>query len=68
MYGAADVEYSPEAEERIARYEKQGFGNLPICMAKTHLSFSHDPLLKVYSIIMTVNLADYLHYAYDRVM
>ena len=34
------------AEEQIAKYEKAGFGNLPICMAKTHLSLSHDPTLK----------------------
>ena len=34
------------AEEQIARYEEAGFGKLPICMAKTHLSLSHDPTLK----------------------
>jgi formate--tetrahydrofolate ligase len=43
MYGADGVDYSPEAEEEIARYEKQGFGNLPVCMAKTHLSLTADP-------------------------
>jgi methylenetetrahydrofolate dehydrogenase (NADP+)/methenyltetrahydrofolate cyclohydrolase/formyltetrahydrofolate synthetase len=43
MYGAKDVSYSAEAEAQIETYEKQGFGNLPICMAKTHLSLSHDP-------------------------
>ena len=47
IYGASDVEYSNEAEERLSRYENQGFGDLPICMAKTHLSLSHDPALKV---------------------
>lgn len=46
IYGASDVEYSPEADKKLARYESQGFGNLPICMAKTHLSLSHDPTLK----------------------
>lgn len=46
MYGAAGVEYSPEAEEQIARYTRNGFDKLPICMAKTHLSLSHDPNLK----------------------
>jgi len=46
MYGAADVEYSPEAEAKVALYTKQGFDKLPICMAKTHLSISHDPSLK----------------------
>jgi small GTP-binding protein len=46
MYGADGVEYSPEAEEKIALYTKNGFDNLPMCMAKTHLSLSHDPNLK----------------------
>jgi formyltetrahydrofolate synthetase len=46
IYGADGVEYSPLAEEQIARYTKAGFDKLPICMAKTHLSLSHDPLLK----------------------
>ncbi len=46
IYSAADVEYSEKAESQIANYEKSGFGNLPICMAKTHLSISHDPDLK----------------------
>jgi len=46
MYGADGVEYSPEAEEKIALYTKNGFDDLPICMAKTHLSLSHDPNLK----------------------
>ncbi|MCK4693319.1 MAG: formate--tetrahydrofolate ligase, partial [Anaerolineales bacterium] len=46
IYGADGVTYDPLAEEQIARYEKAGFGNLPICMAKTHLSLSHDPTLK----------------------
>ncbi|XP_064420840.1 C-1-tetrahydrofolate synthase, cytoplasmic isoform X1 [Latimeria chalumnae] len=43
IYGADDVELLPEAERKVALYTKQGFGNLPICMAKTHLSLSHDP-------------------------
>ncbi|HJT87850.1 MAG TPA: formate--tetrahydrofolate ligase, partial [Bryobacteraceae bacterium] len=46
MYGGAGVEYSPEAEKKIALYTKNGFDKLPICMAKTHLSLSHDPNLK----------------------
>ncbi len=46
IYGADGVSYEPLAEEQIATYEKAGFGNLPICMAKTHLSLSHDPALK----------------------
>ena len=46
VYGAADVEYSAQADRQIAAFEKSGFGYLPICMAKTHLSISHDPKLK----------------------
>ncbi|SCV66994.1 BQ2448_5640 [Microbotryum intermedium] len=46
MYGAADVSYTEEAEAQIASYTKQGFSDLPICMAKTHLSLSHDPKMK----------------------
>ncbi len=46
IYGADGVTYEPLAEEQIAAYEKAGFGNLPMCMAKTHLSLSHDPTLK----------------------
>ncbi|XP_011534032.1 monofunctional C1-tetrahydrofolate synthase, mitochondrial isoform X8 [Homo sapiens] len=43
VYGAKDIELSPEAQAKIDRYTQQGFGNLPICMAKTHLSLSHQP-------------------------
>lgn len=46
IYGADGVDYLPKAEEKIALYTKQGFDKLPICMAKTHLSLSHDPNLK----------------------
>ncbi len=46
IYGAAAVEYSPAADRQIAEFERAGFGYLPICMAKTHLSISHDPSLK----------------------
>ncbi len=46
IYGAAEVTYSHKAEARIAQYEKMGYGNFPICMAKTPLSLSHDPHLK----------------------
>ncbi len=46
VYGADGVDYLPEAEERIAEYTRLGFDKLPICMAKTHLSLSHDPNLK----------------------
>jgi len=46
IYGADGVSYEPLAERQIADYERSGFGSLPICMAKTHLSLSHDPTLK----------------------
>ena len=43
VYGAADVEFQPDAEKKIKLYNDLGFDKLPICMAKTHLSLSHDP-------------------------
>jgi len=46
IYGADGVDYSPEAEINIEKYTRLGLDNLPICMAKTHLSLSHDPNLK----------------------
>lgn len=46
MYGADGVEFSEKAEQQIASYTRNGFDKLPICMAKTHLSLSHDPTLK----------------------
>jgi formate--tetrahydrofolate ligase len=46
IYGADGVEFTPQASRQIRDYEANGFGNLPICMAKTHLSLSHDPTLK----------------------
>jgi formate--tetrahydrofolate ligase len=46
IYGAKDVSYSQRAEENIRAFERLGFGGLPICMAKTHLSLSHDPKRK----------------------
>jgi formate--tetrahydrofolate ligase len=46
IYGADGVEYDPSASRQLDSYEKNGFGNLPICMAKTHLSISSDPSLR----------------------
>lgn len=46
IYGADGVEYLPEAEAKIELYTRLGFDKLPLCMAKTHLSLSHDPSLK----------------------
>ena len=45
IYGADGVDYQAQAEKDIARMEQLGFGAIPVCMAKTHLSLSHDPLL-----------------------
>jgi formate--tetrahydrofolate ligase len=45
LYGADGVEYLPQAEKDLARMDELGFGTVPVCMAKTHLSLSHDPLL-----------------------
>lgn len=43
VYGADGVEYAPEALRKIKLYTELGYAHLPICMAKTHLSLSHDP-------------------------
>ncbi len=43
IYNAEGVEYEAKAERQIKLYEKLGYDKLPICMAKTHLSLSHDP-------------------------
>jgi formate--tetrahydrofolate ligase len=46
VYGAAGVEYSLQAAKQLDTYERAGFGRLPVCIAKTHLSISSDPALK----------------------
>ena len=46
IYGAKDVEYSELAQNKLKLFTERGWSNLPICMAKTHLSLSHDPNLK----------------------
>ena len=46
IYGADGVDYLPEAEAKIELYTKLGFDKLPLCMAKTHLSLSHNPAWK----------------------
>jgi formyltetrahydrofolate synthetase len=46
IYGASGVDYSPAAEAKIKLYTEMGLSHLPMCMAKTHLSISHDPTLK----------------------
>ena len=46
IYGADGVDYSPVAVKQLDSYERNGFGALPVCVAKTPLSLSHDPSLK----------------------
>ncbi len=46
IYGAGEVEYTAEASRQIDLYEANGFGSLPVCIAKTHLSISTDPKLR----------------------
>jgi len=46
VYGGNEVIYEQTAEKQLKKYEQSGLGHLPICMAKTHLSISHDPKLK----------------------
>jgi formate--tetrahydrofolate ligase len=46
IYGAEDVTYLPAASRQLDTYERNGFGHLPVCIAKTHLSISSDPTLK----------------------
>ena len=46
IYGAARVDYTAAASRQLQNYEDNGFGSLPVCIAKTHLSISGDPSLK----------------------
>ena len=46
IYGAAQVDYAAAASRQLQNYEDNGFGSLPVCIAKTHLSISGDPTLK----------------------
>ena len=58
MYGAEKVEFSEVAQKKVDTYTKQGFGNLPICVAKTQYSLSHDPDLKGAPTGFTVPIRD----------
>ena len=58
MYGAEKVEYAPLSEEKIAIYTEWGFGHLPVCMAKTHLSLSHIPSVKGRPTAFTLPIRD----------
>lgn len=46
MYGADGLDISPLAAKQLAKFEQAGFGNLPVCIAKTHLSLSDNPAIK----------------------
>ena len=46
VYNADDVAWAPAARRQLRRYEELGWGGLPVCMAKTHLSLSHNPRLR----------------------
>lgn len=58
MYGADKVEFSEQAQNKVDIYQSQGFGNLPICIAKTQYSLSHDPGLKGAPTGFTVPIRD----------
>ncbi len=58
IYGADGVTYEPLAEKKVALYTKLGFDELPMCMAKTHLSMSHDGTLKGRPTGFTVPIRD----------
>lgn len=58
MYGAEKVELSDLAKSKIDTYTRQGFGNLPLCVAKTQYSLSHDPALKGVPTGFTVPIRD----------
>ena len=58
MYGADKVEFSEIAQKKVDTYTAQGFGNLPICIAKTQYSLSHDPNLKGAPTGFTVPIRD----------
>ncbi len=58
VYGGDDVQLLPAAKEKAAAFEAGGLGNLPICMAKTHLSLSHDPTLRNAPTGFTVTVRD----------
>ncbi len=58
VYGGDGVELLPAAKDKAAAFEAAGLGNLPICMAKTHLSLSHDPKLRNAPTGFTVTVRD----------
>jgi formyltetrahydrofolate synthetase len=58
VYGADGIELLPAAKQKAAAFEQSGLGELPVCMAKTHLSLSHDPALRNAPTGFTVPIRD----------
>ena len=58
IFGAGDVDFSPLAQRKIAEFTSQGLGTLPVCMAKTHLSLTHDPQLRNAPEVYTLPIRD----------
>ncbi|CAM40404.1 formate--tetrahydrofolate ligase [Leishmania braziliensis MHOM/BR/75/M2904] len=58
IYGAAGVEYLNNTEEKLADFERMGYGDFPVCMAKTQYSFSHNPELRGAPTGFTVPIRD----------
>jgi formate--tetrahydrofolate ligase len=58
VYGADGISLLPAAQTKIGQFEKVGFDRLPVCMAKTHLSLSHDPALTNAPTGFTVTVRD----------
>jgi formate--tetrahydrofolate ligase len=68
MYGADGIDLSPAAEEAIRRADRLGQGHFPICMAKSHLSLSHDPKLLNRPTGFTVPIRDIRTYSGARML
>ena len=58
IYGATKVEFSDKAEEQLTKFEAHGYGRLPICIAKTHLSFTCDSSIKIIPSEFTVRFRE----------
>jgi formate--tetrahydrofolate ligase len=58
VYGAANVELTPEAEEKLARFTRWGYGELPVCIAKTQYSLTDDPKLMGAPTGWTLHISD----------
>ena len=58
IYGAGKVQFEKKAEQMLDQYEKEGYGNMPVCMAKTQNSLSDDPNLKGAPADFTLHVSD----------